>query len=111
MSQGNNPPIRVSVSEAARLFGVSSTTIRLALKRQELKYIVVRGRYKINFESLIAWSQKSKRRQNILSSQGIGQFVDKWRIKNRLFSPGRETARSFLKEKNPAGKNNKREDA
>ena len=31
--------IRVSVSEAARLFGVSSKTIRQAIRNEEIKYI------------------------------------------------------------------------
>ncbi len=79
--------IRVSVSEAARLFGVSTKTIRDALKAQELKYIVVRNRYKIHFESLVLWSQKNKRRQNKLTHNGIGQFVDTWKLSATKFSP------------------------
>ncbi|MEK7532789.1 MAG: helix-turn-helix domain-containing protein, partial [Patescibacteria group bacterium] len=50
--------IRLSVSEAARLFGVNPQTIRRAILDNELTYIVVAGRYKINFESLVKWSQK-----------------------------------------------------
>ncbi len=79
--------IRVSVSEAARLFGVNEKTIRRAIKDQKIVYIVVRGRYKINFESLIEWSQKRTKIKNKLTTQGIGQYVDKWKIKNRLYSP------------------------
>ena len=79
--------VRVSVSEASRLFGVSSKTIRQAIKNEELKYIVVGGRYKINFASLISWSQKSTRRNNLLKKQGIGQYIDKWNIKNKKYSP------------------------
>ena len=41
--------VRVSISEAARLFGVSSQTIRRAIKSGEITYIVVAGRYKLNF--------------------------------------------------------------
>mgnify|MGYP003983921831 FL=1 len=55
-------PLRVSVSEAARLFGVSTKTIRTAIKNEDLHYIVVNGRYKLNFDSLIKWSQLSTRR-------------------------------------------------
>lgn len=84
-------PVRVSVSEAGRLFGVTQTTIRQAIKTQELRYIVVRGRYKINFESLINWSQKNTRRKIKLEKDGLGQYVEKWRIKNKLFSPGQES--------------------
>ena len=79
--------IRVSVSEAARLFGVDAKTIRRALKAEELKYIVVQGRYKINFNSLLDWSQGRTATRNKLDRQGIGQYVDKWKIKNKLFSP------------------------
>ncbi len=79
--------VRVSVSEAARLFGVSQRTVRRALADQELTYIVVQGRYKINFESLVNWWQKRTGTRNKLATQGIGQFVDQWKIKNKLFSP------------------------
>jgi len=80
-------PLRISVSEAARLFGVSTTTIRTAIKNQEVRYIVVRGRYKLNFESLLEWSQKSTRRRNQRDKQGIGVYVNQWKIKNKLYSP------------------------
>ncbi|MBN1778950.1 MAG: helix-turn-helix domain-containing protein [Candidatus Buchananbacteria bacterium] len=82
-----NNMIRVSVSEASRLFGVDQKTIRRALAKQEIKYVVVRGRYKINFESLLEWSQNRTTAKNKLAKNGIGQYVDKWKIKNRLYSP------------------------
>lgn len=82
-----NQIIRVSVSEAARLFGVSEKTIRKAIASESVTYIVVRGRYKINFQSLIKWSQKSTRRRNQLASNGIGQYVADWNISNKKFSP------------------------
>lgn len=87
----NENLIRLSPSQAAQLFGVNERTIRRALKSQELRYIVVKGRYKINFESLVEWSQKNLNRQSKLNNAGIGQYVEKWRIKNKLFSPGPET--------------------
>lgn len=80
-------PIRVSVSEASRLFGVSQRTVRRAIKDQELTYIVVQGRYKLNFESLVRWSQQRTTVRKKRDSQGIGQFVDQWKIGNPLFSP------------------------
>lgn len=79
--------IRLSVSEAAKIFGVSSKTIRQAIKNEEIKYIVVNGRYKINFTSLVEWSQRSTRRANLLNQQGVGQYIDKWKIRNKKFSP------------------------
>lgn len=84
--------IRLSVSEAARLFGVSSKTIRQAIKNQEVRYIVVAGRYKINFISLVEWSQQSTRRKNQLKNQGIGQYIDHWKITNKKYSPNPKLA-------------------
>ncbi len=79
--------IRVSVSEASRLFGVSTRTVRRALADGEITYVVVRGRYKINFESLVRWSQVRPTVRNKLAAEGIGQFVEQWKIRNRLYSP------------------------
>lgn len=79
--------IRVSVSEAARLFGVAPRTIRRAIADGLVTYVVVRGRYKLNFESLVRWSQERPKVRNKLASAGIGQYVDRWKIRNRLYSP------------------------
>lgn len=79
--------IRVSISEAARLFGVNAQTIRRAISAQEITYVIVAGRYKVNFESLVKWSQHHTTVKNKLANKGIGQFVEKWKIKNPLYSP------------------------
>ncbi len=79
--------IRVSISSAARLFGISQQTIRRAIKDREITYIVVAGRYKINFESLVKWSQSKTTVRNKLNTHGIGQYVDQWKINNTLYSP------------------------
>lgn len=79
--------IRVSVSEAAKLFGLSAQTIRRAIKDQDIRYVVVRGRYRIAFESLLEWSQRQATTKNKLTKQGIGQYVDRWHIRNKLYSP------------------------
>ncbi|MEY4723666.1 MAG: Helix-turn-helix domain [Candidatus Parcubacteria bacterium] len=83
--------IRVSVSEASRLFGVSPKTIRRAITDGVVTYVVVRGRYKINFESLVKWSQERPKVRNKVASDGIGQFVGQWKIRNRLYSPNPKT--------------------
>ncbi|MBI4134486.1 MAG: helix-turn-helix domain-containing protein [Candidatus Sungbacteria bacterium] len=87
----NNPqdhiPVRVTVSEAAKLFGVTERTVRAAIKRGDVQYVVVLGRYRINFDGLLSWSQKSTRRRNQRDSKGIGRYVGQWRIKNKKFSP------------------------
>jgi len=84
--------VRVSISEAARLFGVNPQTIRRAIKAQEVTYVVVAGRYKINFESLVKWSQQKTTVRNKSNTRGIGQYVDKWKIKNTLYSPNKKSA-------------------
>src|SRR3989344_4706151 len=93
--------IRVTVSEAARLFGIDQKTIRRAIKIQQLRYIVVQGRYKINFSSLLEWSQGKITTKNKLEDKGIGQYVDKWKIKNKLYSPNPKLAEKNNLKKTP----------
>jgi len=97
--------IRVSISEAARLFGVNAQTIRRAIRDQEITYVVVAGRYKLNFESLVKWSQVRTTIKNKLMNHGIGQYVEKWKIKNPLYSPNPKSVTAKPAEKitdNPA---------
>ncbi len=79
--------IRLSVSEAARLFGVNARTIRRAIQAQALRYVVVRNRYKISFASLVNWSQTHTGVRNKRDKSGIGQWVHQWKIRNTLYSP------------------------
>lgn len=88
--------IRVSISEAARLFGVNAQTIRRAISAQEITYVVVGGRYKLNFESLVKWSQRRTTTKNKLAKKGIGQFVEQWKIKNPLYSPNPKALNTVL---------------
>jgi len=85
--------IRVSISEAARLFGVNSQTIRRAISAKEITYVVVAGRYKVNFESLVKWSQNKTTVKNKTDKFGIGQYVDRWKIKNTLYSPSTKSVK------------------
>jgi len=82
--------IRLSVSEAAKIFGIHERTIRRAIKAHELHYVVVQGRYKINFDSLLKWSQKSAIIRNKSNKYGIGQYITSWKINNKLYSPNPE---------------------
>lgn len=104
-------PIRITPSQAANLFGVSEKTVRRAIKDGDLLYIVVRGVYKINFDSLLKWSQAKVKVKNKFNNDGIGQYLDaepktnKWKIKNKLYSPNPQFAENISKEeekdKNP----------
>jgi excisionase family DNA binding protein len=87
MASNQTQNIRLSVSQAAKLFGVSDRTVRRALSRNQIRYIIVRNRYQLNFESLLSWSQQSHHLSNKLEKQGIGQWVEKWKIHNLKFSP------------------------
>jgi len=93
--------IRLSISETAKLFGVDPKTIRRALKNQELRYVVVRGRYKLNFESVLKWSQKKKTIKNKSDNYGLGQYVEKWKINNKLYSPNPQIFKTELSPKSP----------
>ena len=88
--------IRLSISEAAKLFGITAQTIRRAIAAQEITYIIVGGRYKINFESLVRWSQTKTTVKNKSERKGIGQFVEKWKIKNPLYSPNPKVIKKEL---------------
>lgn len=100
--QGEKEIVRVSISEAARLFGVNAQTIRRAIKNEELTYIVVAGRYKINFESLVRWSQQKTTVRNKMNKGGIGQYVDKWKINNKLYSPSKKSVKTDTPEETPS---------
>ena len=82
-----NNVIRLSVSEAARMFGVSQRTVRRAISNGDVTYVVVQGRYKINFESLLRWSQETTTVRNKMNKAGLGQYVNQWKIRNKLYSP------------------------
>ena len=88
---------RLSVSEAAKVFGISQQTIRRAIKAHAIKYIVVQNRYKISFLSLLTWSQQSTSTRNKLAHKGIGQFVRSWNIENTLYSPHPKAVKQQLK--------------
>jgi excisionase family DNA binding protein len=83
--------IRLAVSEAAKMFGVSHRTIRRAIQAGDVTYVVVQGRYKLNFESLLRWSQRTTTVRNKRDKTGIGQYVDQWKINAKLYSPNPES--------------------
>jgi len=87
MAEQLSSPLRVTLSEASRLFGVHEKTLRRAIHSGEIRYIVVRGRYRLHFDSLMVWSQKKTTIRNKRDSRGIGQWVEQWKIRNTLYSP------------------------
>jgi excisionase family DNA binding protein len=72
-------PIWLSVSEAAKLAGVGSKTIRRAIEANTIKFKVINNRYLISLAPLINHAFKSTKLRNKLTSHGLGQYVDKWK--------------------------------
>lgn len=71
--------IWLSVSETAKFAGVESKTIRRAIKDKRLKYKVQGNRYAIKLSSLIEFSHDNAKLRNKFYSQGLGQYVDKFK--------------------------------
>ena len=88
--------IRLSISEAGRIFGVNAQTIRRAIKSGSVSYIVVRNRYRLSFSSLLKWSQGQTSTRNKLAKRGIGQYVQSWAINNKHFAPHPENVRKQI---------------
>lgn len=72
-------PISLSVSEAAKFFGVSTRTIRRAIAAESITYTVVKDRYKITLPSLLAWAKTSQTIEKKLNTLGFGAYVETWK--------------------------------
>jgi len=69
----------ISVSQAAKLFGVEQKTIRRAIKAKQISYVVESNRYSLEMGSLIKWAHQSARLNNKLNTEGVGKFVKEWK--------------------------------
>ncbi len=83
-------PLWLSVSEAAKLGGVQTKTIRRALKLEknengkmisDLKFKIIKNRYQIELGSLLTYLHSNKKLQNKFADNGLGQYVGIWKIK------------------------------
>ncbi len=72
--------IKLSPSQAARLFAISERSIRRAIKNRELPVLVRNARYQIDFYDMLLWSEKLPNRRRKRDELGIGQFVKQWKI-------------------------------
>lgn len=72
-------PLNVSVSEAAKIGGVTSKTIRRAIQDKLLDYNVDNNRYQIDFRSLIIYLNSTRKLKNKLNENGIGQYIREWK--------------------------------
>lgn len=71
-------PLWISVSEAAKLGGVHSKTIRRAISGQLISYRVHGNRYSIDLGSLLAFLRSRTKLHNKLNNAGLGQYVSDW---------------------------------
>ena len=76
-----NNQLWFSVSEAAKLGGVNTKTIRRAIQSNKISYKIKGNRYSINLASLIQFLHTNKKLTNKFNDYGIGQYVEKWFIK------------------------------
>jgi len=72
--------IHLSPHMASILFGVSERSIRRALKKKQIKFVVINSRYKIDLADLIQWSSQMPNRRKKRDQDGLGQYVEKWKI-------------------------------
>jgi hypothetical protein len=72
-------PIWLSVSEAAKIGGVTTKTIRRAIQAEKVKYTIHKDRYLVGLRSLIIYLNSSKKLRNKLNFNGLGQYIREWR--------------------------------
>lgn len=91
MSSQPYHPLPLSVSEAARLFGLSEKTVRRAIKDRELPVMLIKGRYRMQFKDVLDWSSGRPRLTYARDTRGIGQFIAVWEgskpVPESLMSP------------------------
>lgn len=71
-------PLKVSVSEAAKLGGVTTKTIRRAIQNNSITYTVTKDRYYLDFRSVILFLHTKRKLKNKLDQFGIGQYIREW---------------------------------
>jgi len=67
-----------SVSEAAKLGGIQTKTIRRAIKSNSVKYKIIGNRYFIDMTSLVIFLHTNKKLKNKFYQFGLGQYIINW---------------------------------
>lgn len=68
-------PIWLSVSETAKLGGVTDKTIRRAIDAGDLVYKIVGNRYYIDFSSALSFYCSTTKLYNKFMQKGLGQYL------------------------------------
>lgn len=77
---GKKEPLWLSVSEAAKLGGITTKTIRRAIQSKSIKYKLVKERYLIDFASVITFLHSNQKLKNKLNNDGLGRYVIEWNV-------------------------------
>lgn len=72
-------PLWLSVSEASKMGGVKTKTIRRAIQDKIINYKVVGNRYLIDFSSLVTYLHTKTKLKNKLNGFGVGQYIENWK--------------------------------
>jgi len=72
-------PLWLTISEAAKLGGIQTKTIRRGIQIKKIKYKIIGNRYYVDFASIIIYLYSKTKLKNKLKQFGIGQYIDKWR--------------------------------
>lgn len=70
----------LSVSEVAKLGGLSTKTVRRGIESGQLRYKVINNRYQISLEMAIKFYLSSPTLANKFNQDGLGKWVEKWKI-------------------------------
>ncbi len=79
-SQEAEKMIWLSVSEVAKLGGLSTKTVRRAIESNQLKFKVINNRYQISLGAAIKFFLSTPKLLNKFNQDGMGRWVEKWRI-------------------------------
>jgi len=69
----------LSISEAAKMGGVTNKTIRRAIKSHTISYKIIGNRYLVDLKSLVIYLYTKKKLTNKLNEYGIGQYIESWK--------------------------------
>ena len=72
-------PIWLSISEASKIGGVTTKTIRRAISAKVLSYKIINDRYLIDCKTLLVFLFSNKKLKNKLNQKGLGQYVEGWK--------------------------------
>ncbi len=72
-------PLWLSVSECAKIGGITTKTIRRAMQANKIRYKIINNRYLVDFPSVITYLFSKKKLKNKLNQQGLGQYIAEWK--------------------------------